>query len=263
MARKAMTEEEKKAAKAKREEKARAIEATPEEEAEIGEVKAAADRFEAEKENANAEYQSAAIEEMRKQNEMLVAQLAEMKKQMEAMARPVIYQMPTDAPKVTFLWQAEVADDNTVTFGEHGIFGRIVGKVGTFTIPKNALSQLMDDKVRRWIDRRWLIVLGGLDEDEKELFGVNYKDGEILDKGAFTKLVELDDEIINIYPNLCDSHKDIVAKRFYDAWQNKNEHVTRERVMALNELARKAGRKNDFVKIIEEMNAADLDAIKD
>lgn len=262
MARKAMTEEEKKAAKAKREEKNISSVGIPAEKCEITEVETVEDKVEAKEKSKNIRQDNTALEEMRKQNEMLAAQLAEMKKQMEAMARPVFYQMPTDAPKVTFLWQAEVADDNTVTFGEHGIFGRIVGKVGTFTIPKNALSQLMDDKVRHWIDRRWLIVLGGLDEDEKELFGVNYKEGEILDKGAFTKLVELGDEILNIYPNLCDSHKDIVAKRFYDAWQNKNEHVTRERVMALNELARKAGRKNDFVKIIEEMNAADLDAIK-
>lgn len=190
--------------------------------------------------------------------ELLKKQLADMQKQMEAASRPQIIQVAADGAKIHFLWQAEVATDNVVTFGDGGLYGRIVGKTGTFAIPKSDLSRFLDGANRFYIDKRWLIVLDGLDEDEREMLGVNYREGEILDRKAFAKMVELGDEILEIYPMLCESHKEMVAKRFNEAFAAGDPGIKREIVVALNRMSKEAGSKTgDFAEIIEKMNIAD------
>ena len=200
------------------------------------------------------------LEMLKAQNELLLKQLAEMQKRMDELSRPQIVQVMGDTgEKVQFLWQAPVADDNVVKFGQGGMFGRIVGKTGTFIIPKSDISRIMDEKVRKFLDKRWLLVVSGLNEDEREALGVNYKVGEILDKKAFEKLVELEEGILEIYPNLCDSHKEIVAKTYAGAFEKGSKHVKRSVVVALNKLSKEAGRKGDFVDIVEAMNAKELE----
>ena len=206
-------------------------------------------------ENA-VEKEAAALKE---QNDFLMKQLAEIRAELDAAKKPQIIQLADDTAKVNFLWQAEVADDNVQVFGEGGIYGNIVGKTGTFSVPKSQLSRLMTAMNRMFIDRRWLIVLDGLDDAEREMMGVNYKEGELLDRQAFAKMVELGDQMLEIYPLLCDSHKEIVSKRYHEAYMNGDQHVTREIVVELSKLAKKAGRGDDFRDIIEDMNAADAE----
>ena len=206
-------------------------------------------------ENA-VEKEAAALKE---QNDFLMKQLAEIRAELDAAKKPQIIQLADDTAKVNFLWQAEVADDNVQVFGEGGIYGNIVGKTGTFSVPKSQLSRLMTAMNRMFIDRRWLIVLDGLDDAEREMMGVNYKEGELLDRQAFAKMVELGDQMLEIYPLLCDSHKEIVSKRYHEAYMNGDPHVTREIIVELSKLAKKAGRGDDFRDIIEDMNAADAE----
>ena len=163
----------------------------------------------------------------------LKKQMDEMKAQMEQMksAQPTI--ISTDVPKVYFLWQAEIADDNVVTFGENGMYGRIVGKTGSFFVPKNELSRIMDSMTRMFLDKRWLIVVSGLDESEREALNVDYKEGEILDRQAFAKIVEMGEGILEIFPKLCDSHKEMVARRYYEAYENKSFPINRDIIIAL------------------------------
>ena len=196
--------------------------------------------------------------------ELLKKKIAELEEQNALLknnaSTPSVIQVATTQEKVCFLWQAEVADDNTVSFGDNGRFGRIVGKTGTIYVPKNELSMLLDTRVRFYLQKRWLIAVSGLTEDEKDALGVNYADGEILDKGAFAKLVEMGDAILDIFPKLCESHKEIVAKRYYDAWQNGSELVTRELVLKLNDICKKSSSEiGAFTRIIEEMNEKDLE----
>lgn len=191
--------------------------------------------------------------------EALKRQLADMKALLETANRPQIVQIGGDTEKVNFLWQAEVADDNVVVFGDGGMYGRIVGKTGTFSVPKSDLSRLLDGMNRFFLDKRWLIVLDGLTEDEREMLGVAYSEGEVLDRRAFAKMVELGAEILEIYPRLCDSHKEMVAKRYHEAYMNGDPHVTREIVVELSRLAKSAGRGEDFKDIIENMNAKDIE----
>lgn len=187
-------------------------------------------------------------------------------KQAETIQRPQVITVSADVEKVWFLWQAPVADYNVIEFGDHGMYGRITGQTGTFYVPKPDLSRIMTEINRYYIDIRWLVILSGLNEDEREIYGVNYADGEIIDKGAFPKLVELGDEILSIFPKLCPSHKLIVAQRYMEAYMNGSNKVTRDRVVKLNEMSKKdfanlpdgnVLKRGAFASIIDEMNQKD------
>ena len=164
-----------------------------------------------------------------------------------------------DTERVHFLWQAEVADYNLVTFGPGGMYGSITGKTGTFSVPKNELRRILDNRTRGFIARRWLIVLDGLNDDEREAMGVAYADGEIMDRKVFTRMVELSkDEICEVYEKLCESHKEMVGRRFYEAWQAMNPAVTREKVVALRNITRDQGLDiKAFQTILQEMNISE------
>ena len=102
-----------------------------------------------------------------------------------AAQKPHVVQVMADTEKVVLRFQAEVADDNVATFGPEGMYGQVTGKTGTITVPKSEWSRFYNESVRNMIYRRWLIVLSGMDEQERELYGCNYKPGEILDELAF------------------------------------------------------------------------------
>lgn len=169
-----------------------------------------------------------------------------------------IVQYGADAQKVQFLWMAEVADDNTVQFGDGGMYGSIVGKTGSFYVPKNDLSRILTSMNRKFLEDRWLIVVNGLTDEERETLGVDYKEGEVLDRKAFAKMVELGDKLLELYPALCEGHKQMVAQRYADAFAAGSPYVTRERAVKLNDLSRREGHeRGDFIHIIEEMNERD------
>lgn len=198
-----------------------------------------------------------ADEEIKAETKALQAQVDELKRLLaEQQSRPAqIIQVEKDSERVLFLWQAEVADDNTVVFGDNGRYGKIVGKTGSFYVPKNDLSSVLDAQTRRYLDNRWLIVISGLNDEEREALNANYKEGELLDKKAFAKMMELDEKILEIYPKLCDAHKEMVAKRYYEVWSSGKGKLNREVVVALNKLSPNDG----FKAIIEEMNAKDTE----
>ena len=210
-------------------------------------------------ENVEKAASDQAMELLKAQNELLQRQMEELQRQILAMQKPQVIQVAADTERVHFLWQADVADYNLVTFGPGGMYGSITGKTGTFSVPKNELSRILDDRTRRMIAKRWLIIVDGLTDDERESLGVDYKEGELLDRKTFAKMVNLSkEEICAIFPKLCESHKEMVGRRFYEEWQNRNENVTREKVIALRNLTRDEGLDiQAFQQILMEMNASE------
>lgn len=253
MAKREMTEEQKKAAaerlKAAREKKA----------AEKAEQAEAEKKREESAETPTENVEDPTLKALREQNEMLQRQMEQLQAQMQAMQRPQVIQVAPDTERVYFLWQAEVADYNLVTFGPGGMYGSITGKTGTFSVPKNELSRILDDRTRRYLERRWLIVLDGMSDDEREAFGVAYREGEILDRTAFRRMVSIPtEEICEIFKKLCPSHQEMVGRRFYEAYNSRDENVTREKVIALRNLSKRLGLDiQAFQTILKEMNASE------
>jgi hypothetical protein len=125
-------------------------------------------------------------------------------------------------------------------------------------VPKPDLSRILTEMNRRFMAQRWLLVVSGLTDEEREALGVDYKSGEVLDKRAFAKLVELGDELLDIYPALCEGHKVMAAQMYADAYRQGSRYVTRERTVKLNALSKRKGHeKGDFIAIIEDMNEKD------
>lgn len=178
-----------------------------------------------------------------------------------AAQKPHVVQVMADTEKVVLRFQAEVADDNVATFGPEGMYGQVTGKTGTITVPKSEWSRFYNESVRNMIYRRWLIVLSGMDEQERELYGCNYKPGEILDELAFHKLLDLGRDLIAVFPSLCDTHKEMVASRFLTAWMDGDSRaMDRDLIVALNELSKDdTHKKGMFQSIIEGLNAKDAE----
>lgn len=201
-------------------------------------------------------YTAEQVQQMMK--EAAAAAVAEALKNIPQQTAPQIVQVSTSAEQVHFLWMAPVADDNVVQFGDGGMYGNIVGKTGSFYVPKPDLSRILTEMNRRFMAQRWLLVVSGLTDEEREALGVDYKPGEVLDKRAFAKLVELGDELLNIYPALCEGHKVMAAQMYADAYRQGSRYVTRERTVKLNALSKRKGHeKGDFIAIIEDMNEKD------
>lgn len=199
-------------------------------------------------------------EEPKFTQEQVQAMIAEaVAKAMASAQKPQVIQVAPDTEKVRFLFQAEVSDDNVYEIGPQGMYGRIVGKTGSFFVPKSDLSRVMDSMFRLLLEKRWIIAVDGLTDEERDAYGVAYREGELLDKKGFAKMVELGDKILDIYPHLCQGHREMVAKRYHEAYQNKSMFVKRDVVVALNSMSKQFGSKDgDFVDIIEAMNQADI-----
>lgn len=189
---------------------------------------------------------------------LLVRQLQD---QLKEQKPPRVVQVMADTEKVVMRFQAEVADDNVATFGPEGMYGQVTGKTGTITVPKSEWSRFCNESVRNMIYRRWLIVLSGMDEQERELYGCNYKPGEVLDEMAFHKLLDLGRDLVAVFPALCETHKEMVASRFLTAWMDGDSRaMDRELIVGLNELSKsEKHKKGMFTPIIEGLNAKDAE----
>lgn len=194
----------------------------------------------------------AEIASLRAMIEQLQQQLAQKNQQ------PSIIQVLGDQEKVVMLFQAEVADDNLAVFGPNGMYGQVTGKTGKVIVPKGEWSRFYNESVRSMIRRRWLIVLSGMTDDERQLYDCSYREGELLEAGVFNRLLDMGWELTEIFPQLCRDHQEMVARRFVSAWMDGDKRAAdRELIVKLNELSKQDGQKGLFTRIIEGMNAQD------
>lgn len=202
---------------------------------------------------------------------MIAQEVAKREEAMRAQIAPIVVKMNTpESERVLFLWQAPVADYNVLLIGENGIYGRVTGKTDTFWVPKAELSRVLTEQVRNFIKRRWLIVLSGLTEEERDALGCNYAEGEILSRTAFRKLLDMGEQLPEIFPSLCESHKRMVVQFLAEAYDTGDERVTRDLVVKLNKITKDAvkdtmgeddpGRRGMLAPLIEKMNAQDAKA---
>lgn len=227
-ARKPMSEEQKKA-NAERMKKAR--EAKKALEAEKVEV--------AEETNAPAVFTAEDVQRMIA--DAMAKQQAEFAKQLAQVQTPQVIQYSGDSEKVIMRFQAEVADDNVAEFGQGGMFGKVTGKRGTIQIPKSEFSRFYNEQTKWMMEKRWLIVLSGMTDEERELYGVKYRPGEVLDDMAFAKMLDMsDDEMLKTFPALCESCREMVARRFRDAYSKRDHRVVGrlDLVRALNRMSK-------------------------
>lgn len=180
---------------------------------------------------------------------------------------PQVVNIAQEVPQVTLRFQSDCSDVSQLMLGVNGKFGIITGKSGTFKVPRDAFfGEFRDSVVQALLASRDLVVLDGLTDDERELYGVKYTEGEVLEPQTFNKLLEMGDELCTVYTKLCPNYKEMVARRFAEAFEKGDKRVTRELVKKLNALSKAdyahlppedIRRKGLFHRVITQMNIRD------
>ena len=178
-----------------------------------------------------------------------------------------VVQVMADTEKVILRWMAPVADDNVAVFGPNGMYGQVTGKNGTVIVPKSEWSRFYDETMRRFMERRWLVVLSGMTDGERELYHCRYRKGEVLDEKGFANIFKMKDELLDIFDDLCTEHQEMVAKSFCEAAaMGKLDDSWRGLVKALNAKNKQRYRdvpagdvrkKGMFAPVIEMLNGAE------
>lgn len=161
---------------------------------------------------------------------------------------------PTDGVvELTFL--ASVSPNNVCSLGD---YGSLNGVGGYIEIPRKEFGgKFMTPVVRSLLQDRSLIVCSGLSEEERKRYGVDYREGELLDMSAFDRLLDMPPaELTKLFSKLCPEHKEFAATRFITAYEKGDNRVSREKIEPLNDLSREINPKGMFRPILDGMNKA-------
>ena len=105
------------------------------------------------------------------------------------------------------------------------------------------------------LERRNIIVGGNIPEELTNSWDIKYQKGELLDKNTLDIIFDLPkDRLVNVFKDLCVYHKKIVARRFLQGYQKRDERVTREKADALKEFD-KSGSLKGLLKEMAENEA--------
>ena len=168
---------------------------------------------------------------------------------------------------VTMFFQMEVNDANEIHLGPNGKFGTITGKHATITIPKrDFIGEFRTTTVQYLLKNRNLIVVDGLTDAERKIYGVEYQEGEYLEPEVYQRLIDMGDKVLEIFGSLSPAWREMIASKFAEAYENKTLKCSRECLVKLNRISRQdykdlpkgdERRKGGFYGIIHQMNAVD------
>lgn len=158
-----------------------------------------------------------------------------------------------DNKYVTLMYLGAIAARTTVSLGKLGSFN----KPG---VPRNVPKELFFENLGRpvvesLLSQRRLIVLDGLTKEERERYGLDYNESEMLSKNAFFKLLDYGkDDICEIFSRMCAEHKKLIAKIYHTAYfQEHDARVNPDTVKALNVLSKDVDKDGMFALILEDM----------
>ena len=137
---------------------------------------------------------------------------------------------------VTVVYMAEVSPDNVLILPEYGT----MRPNSALEIPKKEFGgKFMSQLARKLIDKRHLIVVDGLTDDERRRWNCLYRDGEFLDERAFDRMLDFDvDELTSMFKLLCPEHKRFVARRFISASERGDNRINIDKIKAINDISK-------------------------
>lgn len=178
-----------------------------------------------------------------------------------------LLEAPENDGVVTIIWQAEVNDANELLIGPNGKYGVITGKHAVIPIQhRDFVGDFRTTTMQYFLKTRNLIVVDGLTDDERKVYGLEYKQGEYLEPAVYERLIEMGDDVLEIFPKLHPTWREMVATKFTDAYEKKTLKCSRGTLLAMNAISKKdyanlpkgdMRRKGAFYAIIHAMNAED------
>ena len=176
--------------------------------------------------------------------------------------------VPSASDMVTMRFMAEVNDRNVVYLGKDGKYGQIIGKRWMGQIPKMAfIGDFRTPLIQQLLKTRNLIVMDGLTDDERKLYGVMYASGEVIDDKLYDRLVRMEEkDLVPIYRGLCAEWRRMLAVKFADAFDRGELKVSRGTLLELNRISKRDNRhlskddvlrKGAFYPLIQKLNYAE------
>ncbi len=153
--------------------------------------------------------------------------------------------------ELTFI--AAVSPDNVTSLGD---YGSLNGVGGYIEIPRKEFGgKFMTPVVRSLLRDRSLIVCSGLNEAERKRYGVDYREGELLDMDAFDRLLDMGlATLTTLFRKLCPEHKAFAATRFITAYEKGDNRISREKIEPLNDISKEIDSSGMFKPILKGMN---------
>lgn len=182
------------------------------------------------------------------------APVEEIVQEVKAAPAPIQMVVEEKAPPVKILYIDSVISNNQIAIGN----GRyITGSGRIFAVPLEQFEgEFMSTLVMSLIDERKFIVLDGLTDEQRLQYNCYYAPGEVVkNEGLFDSLLNMPtDKAAEIYEQLCPSHKRLVATRFVDAFEKRDNRITRDKVEALNAISKSVDADGLFTPIVREIN---------
>lgn len=180
--------------------------------------------------------------------------LADLKKEMMeefAKSHPSVVQVAKEE-YVTLLYVGAISQGTIVNMGPLGRFTRAGAMID---VRKKEFLNGQTMVVSKLLEKRHVIVVDGLTDDERARYGLDYKEGEVLTKKAFERLLQFsEDELFAVFTRLCDQHKGIVCKIFISEYFEKNNPaVTLGKVKRLNNATKHINEEGLLRPILKDM----------
>lgn len=158
---------------------------------------------------------------------------------------------------VTLLFLGGIAPGTTVTLDD---MGRIPRDGNTLTVTKRDFFQSLGAQTDLLLRKRKLIVTDGLTDEERERYGVLYKDNELLSAAVYQKLPDYDTERLSgIYEKLCPEHRELVRRVLHTGVMDGDWRVSVDKLKAIIRIDRAGGLKGTPLEEDLKRLAGELD----
>lgn len=158
---------------------------------------------------------------------------------------------------VTLLFLGGIAPGTTVTLDG---MGRIPRDGNTLTVTKRDFFQNLGAQTDLLLRKRKLIVTDGLTDEERERYGVLYKDNELLSAAVYQKLPDYDTERLSgIYEKLCPEHRELVRRVLHTGAMDGDWRVSVDKLKAIIRIDRAGGLKGTPLEEDLKRLAGELD----
>ena len=186
--------------------------------------------------------------------EMIAKAVAEAMAKAQGQPQTVKAVIPEDM--VTVLYLDEVSPNSTLSLEGYGT----MRPQSYIEIPKKEFGNkfMGISLVRKLIERRHLIVMDGLTQEERERWGCDYREGELLDERTFDKMLDYPTpQLAEIFEKLCPEHQKFVACRMITAKERNDNRISVEKAKRINDLSKKND-PNGMLKPVMEAFGAEI-----
>lgn len=208
-------------------------------------------------EQMQAEIQQSTSEQNTSNTDSIIDELLRSPEAKEKLVKLLFSDSSKNDGAVSIICAADVANGYRLPLGENGKFGWFseFGQPIEVT-EKDFRSDLRDTYTRHMLDTRQYIVGEGLSDEERKKYNVLYSDGEILTTEMFDKILDMGAAALGeMFSKLTPEHKKIVCSKFIDAALAGDERATREKVLVLDDEAKKAGNEKMFSGLVKKVTS--------